>query len=47
MCSNLVYSFETIGKLEVNGNSIIIKNEYNQIEYILSQTSFLFQLRRF
>lgn len=24
----------TIGKLEVNGNAIIIKNEYNQIEYI-------------
>lgn len=25
---------KTIGKLEVNGNAIIIKNEYNQIDYI-------------
>ena len=40
MASNLVDSFETIGKLEVVGNSIIIKNEHNQIKYILPGDKF-------
>lgn len=35
------YDFETIGKLEVNGNTIIIKNEFGQIEYAFSSDKFL------
>ena len=34
------YDFETIGKLEVNGNTIIIKNEFGQIEYAFSSDKF-------
>lgn len=32
--------FETIGKLEVNGNTIIVKNEFGQIEYAFSSDKF-------
>jgi hypothetical protein len=30
----------TIGKLEVNGNTIIIKNEFGQIDYAFSTDKF-------
>lgn len=40
MSSNIVDSLETIGKLEVNGNTIIIKNEFGQIEYAFSSDKF-------
>lgn len=40
MSSNIVDSFETIGKLEINGNTIIIKNEFGQIEYAFSSDKF-------
>lgn len=33
-------AFETIGKLEVNGNTIIIKNEFGQIAYAFSSDKF-------
>lgn len=34
------YDFETTGKLEVTGNTIIIKNEFGQIEYAFSSDKF-------
>ncbi len=34
------YDFETVGKLEVSGNTILIKNEFNQIEYVFSSQKF-------
>ncbi len=34
------YDFETIGQLEVSGNTIIIKNEFGQIEYAFSSNKF-------
>lgn len=34
------YDFETIGKLEISGNTIIIKNEFGQIEYAFSSDKF-------
>ena len=40
MSSNLVEGFETIGKLEVNGNTITIKNEFDQIAYVLPSDKF-------
>lgn len=40
MSSGIVDSFETIGILEVNGNTIIIKNEFGQIEYAFSSDKF-------
>lgn len=40
MSSNIVESFETVGILEVSGNTIIIKNENGQIEYAFSSSKF-------
>ena len=40
MSSNIVDSLETIGKLEVNGNTIIIKNEFGKIEFAFSSDKF-------
>ncbi len=37
---NTSNEFETIGKLEVSGNTIIIKNEFGQIEYAFSSDKF-------
>ncbi|MCO5233095.1 MAG: hypothetical protein LC105_03605 [Chitinophagales bacterium] len=37
---NTSNEFETIGKLEVNGNTIIIRNEYGQIEYVFPSDKF-------
>lgn len=37
------YDFETVGKLEVNGNTIVIKNEFNQIEFAFSSDKFFVQ----
>lgn len=34
------YDFDTIGKLEISGNTIIIKNEFGQIEYAFSSDKF-------
>ena len=32
--------FETIGKLEVNGNTIIIRNEFEQIYFVFPSDKF-------
>lgn len=40
MSSNIVDNLETIGKLKVNGNTIIIENEFGQIEYAFSSDKF-------
>ncbi len=40
MSSNIVDCIETIGKVEVNGATIIIKNEFEQIEYAFSSDKF-------
>ena len=37
---NSEYGFKTIGKLEVNGDTIIIKNEFGQIEYAFPSDKF-------
>lgn len=40
MSSEIVDSFQTIGKLEINGNTIIIKNEFGQIKHAFSSDKF-------
>lgn len=40
MSSGLVERFETVGKLELNGNATIIKDEFDRIEYILPTDKF-------
>ena len=40
MSSGLVERFETVGKLEINGNATIIKDEFDQIAYILPTDKF-------
>lgn len=40
MSSKIVDSFETVGNLEVSGNTILIKNEFGQIEYAFSSDKF-------
>lgn len=34
------YEFKTIGKLEISGNTVIIKNEWDQIQYVFSSEKF-------
>lgn len=43
--SEIVDSLETVGKLEVSGNTIIIKNEFDQIEYAFSSDKFFVTTR--
>lgn len=40
LSSDIVESFDTIGKLEVNGSTVIIKNEFEQIQYVFSSDKF-------
>ena len=37
---NVSNSFETVGKLEVSGNTIVIKNEFGQIEFAFPSDKF-------